>query len=205
MGISIVPEFGRFFSHPSAPLINILGLLANSGLGQRYDVIVTADQESVATDFWMRAIPQVACSESDNVDGIKGIIHYGTSTGTPTTTGYSYTDECLDELSTDLVPFLSKTVGAVTITNEEAVSVTTNTDNFFRWTLNATSLLINWENPTLLQQYNDVAASSFSNTSHLIDLPNAGEWVYIVITEPTIPVAHPIHLHGHDCKFPCLS
>lgn len=174
--------------------------MAHSISGQRYDVIVTADQESVATDFWMRAIPQVACSESDNVDDIKGIIHYGTSTGTPTTTGYSYTDECLDELSTDLVPFLSKTVGAVTITNEEAVSVTTNTDNFFRWTMNATSLLINWENPTLLQQYNDVAASSFSNTSHLIDLPNAGEWVYVVITEPTIPVAHPIHLHGHDCK-----
>ncbi|RDI86174.1 hypothetical protein Vi05172_g3726 [Venturia inaequalis] len=168
------------------------------GMGQRYDVIVTADQSSVASDFWMRAIPQVACSESDNVDGIKGIIHYGSSTGTPTTTGHSYTDECLDELSTNIVPYLSKTVGAVTITDDEAVSVTTNSDNFFRWTMNATSMLINWENPTLLQQYNGVAASEFSNTSHLIDLPNAGEWVYVVITEPSIPVAHPIHLHGHD-------
>lgn len=148
----------------------------------------------------MRAIPQVACSESDNVDGIKGIVHYGTSTSLPTTTGYSYTDECLDESSSDLVPYLSKTVGAATVTATEPVSVITNADNFFRWTMNATSLLINWENPTLLQVYNDVAASSFSNTSNLIDLPNAGEWVYIVITEPLIPVAHPIHLHGHDCK-----
>ena len=31
-------------------------------MGQRYDVIVTADQASVADSFWLRAIPQSACS-----------------------------------------------------------------------------------------------------------------------------------------------
>lgn len=56
------------------------------GMGQRYDVIVTADQASVASDFWLRAIPQTACSDNDNADDIKGIIHYGSSTGTPETT-----------------------------------------------------------------------------------------------------------------------
>lgn len=52
------------------------------GMGQRYDVILTADQASVATDFWLRAIPDSFCSENYNGDDIKGIIRYGDSTGT---------------------------------------------------------------------------------------------------------------------------
>jgi FtsP/CotA-like multicopper oxidase with cupredoxin domain len=66
----------------------------NIAIAQRYDVIVTADQESVATDFWMRAIPQAACSDNDSTDNIKAVVHYDASTATPSTTGYSYTDEC---------------------------------------------------------------------------------------------------------------
>lgn len=42
--------------------------------GQRYDVIVTADQASVADSFWVRATPQSACSDNDSTDNIKGII-----------------------------------------------------------------------------------------------------------------------------------
>lgn len=72
-------------------------------MGQRYDVIVTADQASVASDFWLRAIPQSACSDNDNTDDIKGIIHYGSSTDTPSTSAYDYTDACVDEDSSDLV------------------------------------------------------------------------------------------------------
>lgn len=46
-------------------------------MGQRYDVIVTADQAAVASDFWLRAIPDTYCSNNYNPDLIKGIIHYG--------------------------------------------------------------------------------------------------------------------------------
>lgn len=40
--------------------------------------------------------------------------------------------------------------------------------------------------------------SSSSSTNNLIELPNKGEWVYLLISESGLPVAHPIHLHGHD-------
>ena len=93
----------------------------------------------------MRAIPQIACSSNLNPDNIMGIVHYANSTGTPTTSGYAYVDECLDE--TSLVPYLSKTVGAVDIEDDEAVGITQNSENYFRWTLNGTSMLINWDNP----------------------------------------------------------
>lgn len=114
-------------------------------IGQRYDVIVTADQSSVATDFWMRAIPQSSCSDNDNADNIRGIVHYGVSTGAPSTTGYSYTDECADE--TNLIPMVSKDVAAATFSTSEAVSVGSNANNYFEWTLNSTSYLVAWEEP----------------------------------------------------------
>jgi FtsP/CotA-like multicopper oxidase with cupredoxin domain len=101
------------------------------GMGQRYDVIVTADQADTASDFWMRAVPMIACSDNDNPDNIKGIIHYGTSTGTPTTSAYSITDECVDESS--LVPVVSKTVGSSTMDVNEAVGVGFNDANYFIW------------------------------------------------------------------------
>jgi hypothetical protein len=116
-------------------------------LGQRYDIIVTADQSAVATDFWMRAIPQVACSDNDSTDNIKGIVHYDSSTGTPNTTGYTYTDGCVDEALTNLVPYLSKTVASESQDEIETVTVAKNSDNLFRWYLNETSLLVEWSDP----------------------------------------------------------
>ena len=76
-----------------------------------------------------------------------GIVTYGTSASIPTTTGYSYTDECVDE--TDLVPYFSRTVGDVDQEALEAVSIGSRTDNanYATWTLNTTSFLVNWENP----------------------------------------------------------
>jgi hypothetical protein len=95
----------------------------------------------------MRAIPQAACSANDNSDNIKGIVYYGSSTDTPSTTGYSYTDECVDE--SDLVPFFSRTVGDVDQEALEAVSIGSRADNanYATWTLNTTSFLVNWEDP----------------------------------------------------------
>ncbi|EKG17545.1 Multicopper oxidase type 1 [Macrophomina phaseolina MS6] len=164
------------------------------GMGQRYDVIVTADQASVASDFWLRAIPQTACSDNDNADDIKGIIHYGSSTGTPETTAYDYTDACVDEDSSDLVPYVSKTATSGT-SLAEAVSVGYNSDNLFRWYMNETSMEVEWENPTLLQVYNDNL--TFTDTSGVVQLDTADQWYFFVIeTDNAVP--HPIHLHGHD-------
>ncbi len=158
-------------------------------------MIVTADQADVADSFWMRAIPQVACSDNESTDNIKGIVYYGDSTTTPTTTGYSYMDSCTDEDAANLVPMISKTVDTSFWDNDEAVTLGRNTDNLFRWYMNGTSMVVEWDDPTLLQVYNN--ATSFSNTSGVVELPTANEWAYIII-ETTLPVPHPIHLHGHD-------
>lgn len=165
--------------------------------GQRYDIIVHADKASIAKDFWLRAIPQEACSENQNPTNIKGIVYYGSSPSTPTTTGYSYTDACDDEDMSNLVPIVNPyTITSNPLYNEsEPVSLGKNSQSLYRWKLNSTSMHVSWDDPTLLEIYRN--HTSFSNTSGVVQLPRADEWAFVII-ETTLSVPHPIHLHGHD-------
>lgn len=143
----------------------------------------------------MRAIPQAACSENDSVDNIKGIVTYSNYPGTPITSAYTFTDGCVDEDVSNLVPIVSKSVSPANFEALEDVSVSLNSNNLFRWYLNSTTLQLDWENPTLQQIYN--GATTFAESNAVISVPNANEWVYLMINT-SFAVAHPIHLHGHD-------
>lgn len=165
------------------------------GMGQRYDVIVNA-KDLTSGNFWLRAIPQEACSETSAVDNVKGIIRYdSSSTADPTTSAYSYTDSCADEDSSNLVPYLPLNASdTYTYGEDEEVAVQV-TDNALLWTMNKTSFRTQWENPTLMQVAND--STSFTAKQHVIQLPQANQWVSFVIHSP-FAQDHPMHLHGHD-------
>ena len=101
-------------------------------IGQRYDIIVEANQE--AENYWMRAIPQISCGDNDNVNNIKGIIRYGSSTADPTTTGYPNPDNCDDIPSADLVPYLVRDVAAASSNEDMEVTLAKdNVTNIYRW------------------------------------------------------------------------
>ncbi|KAM3551263.1 hypothetical protein MY1884_007814 [Beauveria asiatica] len=163
-------------------------------MGQRYDVVVTADQQSVASNFWMRAIPQVACSDNANADDIRGIVYYGSSPSTPTTTGHAYADACVDEPVSSLVPHLAVAAGTQHYSDLESVSTLAVSDVVL-WTLNGTSFSAAWEDPTVLQFYDN--ATSYSTDIHVVQLDEADQWTYLIVQAENA-VAHPIHLHGHD-------
>ncbi|OCL07332.1 laccase-like multicopper oxidase [Glonium stellatum] len=164
-------------------------------MGQRYNVIVEANQPTDATDYWMRAIPQVTCSNNGDGDNIRGIVRYdSSSTADPTTTAYSYTDDCVDEPSASLVPYVSQTVTSPT-GEDLTVAVGKNDASLFRWQIGAESFQVEWADPTLLQLYN--GETDWSEAECVYNLSTAEQWVYWVI-ETSIPVPHPIHLHGHD-------
>ncbi|KAF2851566.1 multicopper oxidase [Plenodomus tracheiphilus IPT5] len=164
------------------------------GMGQRYDIIVTADQASVADSFWLRAIPQSACSDNDKSDDIRGIVYYGEEPSTPTTSAYDYEDGCDDETD-NLVPHITKIVGSDSSTEVETASVAFNQESLFRWYLNSTTMVVDWANPTLSQIINGNTTFEVSNA--VIELSDANVWIYVVI-ETAIGVPHPIHYHGHD-------
>ncbi|KAL2880399.1 hypothetical protein SGCOL_004116 [Colletotrichum sp. CLE4] len=164
------------------------------GMGQRYDIIVTADQADVADNFWIRAIPQSACSDNDSTDNIKGIISYTGTITTPTTSAYTYTDSCDDETD-NISPYVSKTVDSANWDELESASVSKNTAGLFKWYLNSTSMLVDWASPTLESVIN--GNTTWEDDDAVIQLDEANQWVYFVI-ETTLAVPHPIHLHGHD-------
>ncbi|KAF2661805.1 multicopper oxidase [Lophiostoma macrostomum CBS 122681] len=164
-------------------------------MGQRYDIIVTANQDP--SDYWIRAIPQASCSNSENADNIRAILRYdSSSTATPTTTAWAanQNDSCVDVDLSSLVPYLSQTVDSPTGQDLD-VNVFVNSQNLFRWEIAPNSMQVSWADPTLLQVYE--GNTTFEADDAVYELPDADVWVYWVV-ESAIAVPHPIHLHGHD-------
>ena len=141
----------------------------------------------------MRAIPQSACSEVTNADDIRAIVTYADTASEPTTSQWEYeTDECVDE--TNLVPYLSKTVGSAGWDDNTEASFTI-VNSLFKWTLNSTTMLVDWASPTLQMVMNE--QTDFETDDAVIKLSTANQWVYLAI-DTTLAITHPIHLHGHD-------
>jgi FtsP/CotA-like multicopper oxidase with cupredoxin domain len=175
------------------PIVPYSTQVLSIGMGQRYDIVVDASESS--GDFWIRAIPQTACSDNDSADNIKGILRYdSTSTDDPTTSAYSYTDSCDDEDMSGLVPYLALDASDETEEDDFAVTVG-KSGNVFKWYMAATTFVAEWADPTLLQIYDN--STNFTTSSHVIELDTADEWVYFII-ETSQAIPHPIHLHGHD-------
>ncbi|KAB8225821.1 Cupredoxin [Aspergillus novoparasiticus] len=166
------------------------------GMGQRYDIIITADQASVADSFWIRAIPLQACSETADPSNIRGILHYGDTPSVPETLPFIYADEtCDDKQAPSLVPHVPKSVPPPDLREMVDADSHKNAKGLFRWYLNSTTMEILWEDPTLMQIYD--GESAFPNSSTVISLPKADQWFYLDI-ETRETIGHPIYLHGHD-------
>lgn len=65
----------------------------------------------------------------------------------------------------------------------------------FHWELNGTAMFANWEDPTVLQVYEDV--TDFNSSLNVYEIDTANEWAYMII-EQTNTAPHPIHLHGES-------
>lgn len=181
------------------------------GTGQRYDVIVTANQP--VSNYFFRAVTQLACPSGTDNTGLgaaNGIISYagGNTTLLPTSTignkSVSSFATCQDEPIASIVPWVVKDAGNSTLFSASVstlpagnvTKVKTSDDGVvFRWFLNGNGFIdVNWTQPTLesLAQNNSLAISN------AVILPQTSvQWVYFVIQNVFAP-AHPMHLHGHD-------
>jgi FtsP/CotA-like multicopper oxidase with cupredoxin domain len=170
--------------------------------GQRYDVVVTANQDEDA--YWLRAIYQTACNQNDNdnKDNILGIVRYSSVANgtTPTTTVNSdITNSCGDEPYASLTPFVPHTVGANTIKDQLNLQWYYELSTVFHWTLHSHTLIVNWSDPTLLDVYNNETTLPADSNIYEVTTDGPDEWVYWIIQDATIVNAfHPMHLHGHD-------
>jgi len=122
-------------------------------IGQRYDVIVEANAGT--GDYWLRAGWVSACAGNNNPADMTAIVRYdSTSTSTPSTTSNVTTPAtCGDEPLASLVPHLSLDVTDIPIIAKENLGFVV--DSYFKWTINSSSLFLNWSNPTVLQVLNN--------------------------------------------------
>lgn len=176
------------------PIVPYYTDVLSIGMGQRYDILVTANMSAVADDFWIRAVPDSFCSENDNSNHIRGILHYGSSTGTPETSAPDYDENnCAGESSDNIVPYLAISPGSSADSSDDlAVSVSTNSDKLFKWYVGGTTFLVDWSDPTAQQVLNN--ATTFDDSEAVIELETADE-IYYLIIETTLAVPHPIHIH----------
>ncbi|KAK0940342.1 laccase, multicopper oxidase, benzenediol:oxygen oxidorectuctase [Friedmanniomyces endolithicus] len=176
------------------------------GIGQRYDVIITADQSPGA--YWFRADVQdkAGCGNNFRNGLIRSVFAYaGHETETPISTAQTYTQTCSDQ--TGLVPYWNSFVpqgqtGTFTeLTTSQLQQTETDGSITVYWQINGSAMLNNWEQPTL--EYVRTGNTSYPADLNLIQLPTEGRWTYWVIQEVAgnpynVAVPHPIHLHGHD-------
>ncbi|KAF8858876.1 hypothetical protein BDZ45DRAFT_704516 [Acephala macrosclerotiorum] len=166
-------------------------------MGQRYDLIVEAD--AATGDYWMRAGWITACSTNDNPDGMTGIVRYdSSSTADPTTTSdVTIGSNCGDEPLANLVPYLAMNVGNISEVTEESLSFTFS--SYFTWTINSSSLYMNWSDPTIIRIYEDEPIWPTAYNVVPLTADSNDEWtVYVIQDLSGIGLYHPIHLHGHD-------
>lgn len=122
-------------------------------VGQRYDVIVEANAEP--GDYWLRAGWISECANNENAAGITGIVRYdANSTAAPKSeSSVEPSTSCFGEPLEKAVPHL-----ALDVTNMRGGTthgeLDFESDEYFKWTINSSSLLLDWSNPTMLKVFN---------------------------------------------------
>lgn len=159
------------------------------GIGQRYDVIIDANQ--TIDNYWFRAEvqDQAGCGSNANNGNIKSIFSYsGAASGDPSSSATDYTQRCTDE--TSLVPYWDSYVSTSPLSADQfgildtVLNVGVNTDNqsIVTWGLNLTGLDVEWDDP--IREYVLTGNTSYPTTEMLIELPNANQvsWNSLITT-----------------------
>ncbi|TGO33302.1 hypothetical protein BHYA_0254g00180 [Botrytis hyacinthi] len=168
-------------------------------VGQRTDVLVTADVGTSDSAFWMRSNISTTCSLSNQPNALAAIYYDGADTNsTPASTAWDVPDPgtCTnDELDTT-EPYYSLAAETPSTTQNLDINSYVNETGTFLWTLGGTSFRANYNNPIL----------SLANEGNFTypdewNVRNFGSntTIRIVVNNPT-PASHPMHLHGHNMQ-----
>lgn len=116
----------------------------------------------------MRVTPAADCSTNQNFYGIRAIVRYQHADHSldPESTGYPTSTDCIDEV--DLVPVVQRNVGDLAFGEEVDIGFF-QSSQIFRFTINDSSLVVNWNNPTLLRLENKVPTFSPSDNALLLN------------------------------------
>jgi FtsP/CotA-like multicopper oxidase with cupredoxin domain len=176
------------------------------GVGQRYDVIVDANQK--VDNYWLRVNtggafgpPQQSCDGPNANEGnIKAIVRYnGAKKVNPTSTNSTAAVTGCYDLP-GVTPYVKTTVPSGLPKDFEVSFTPANSDGaVVQWLVNSSAINIDWDTPTL--KYVEDGTKTFPKSDNVVLVNgNADKWTYWVLHQDANnpPLPHPIHLHGHD-------
>jgi FtsP/CotA-like multicopper oxidase with cupredoxin domain len=124
---------------------------------QRYDIVVEAN--APPGDYWLRAFWVDACAgvANDHPENSTGIVRYdAASMSDPTSVSVVQPPTtCSDEPLESLQPHMEFDVTNVAGTTVEQLRVRFTHEAMFTWTINSSSLVLDWSNPTLKRVYHN--------------------------------------------------
>ena len=170
------------------------------GVGQRYDVIVTADQP--VGNYWLNATLEASntCGRTRNPFPAAIISYEGADeTALPTDEGEHFAAGCAGEK--DLVPYLERHLDPADFHAGNELVIDLNTPNVdfrgtvYRWEINDMDIDIEWDHPILERLHEN--NSTWHSKANVIEIPDAEVWTYWIVQNNFL-LPHPLHLHGHD-------
>ncbi|KAF2727245.1 laccase precursor [Polyplosphaeria fusca] len=170
------------------------------GIGQRYDVIINANRP--AGNYWFRADAEGLCQSANNGIGRAIFTYQGTTVADPTSSAQpNPPTTCANPKSTPKIAINVPSAQFQQQAQNLPVAfgpVASNGQNLVLWTVNGTSMIIDPGKPTV--QYVAEGNTSYPPSYNVVSVSDAATWTYWVIQQAAgaPPIAHPIHLHGHD-------
>ncbi|OLN81053.1 Laccase-1-like protein 5 [Colletotrichum chlorophyti] len=170
-------------------------------VGQRYDVLIDANQD--AKSYWFNvSFPSNRLCGTSNINKPAMIFQYeGASNALPKDAGTTPTDaQCQDK--TDFEPIVSHDIDQTAFqkTSDNSLDVTVDTSRTtgqqrVYWKVNGQDMAVDWDEPTL--SYLAKGNTSYPKQYNVFEVPNNNDWAFWVV-ENLFPAPHPMHLHGHD-------
>ncbi|ETS74440.1 hypothetical protein PFICI_14306 [Pestalotiopsis fici W106-1] len=183
----------------SAPVDNIF-----LAVGQRYDLIIDADQDIDNYWFNVTMFPLTSlCGTSWNLSPAAIFRYDGAPDELPTIEGDLPEDaHCQDSL--EFVPVVPRKADETTLlvdagNPEHQINVNltfgTSLTHPTVWKINESAINVNWDRPVL--QYVLENDTDYPRTENLIFNNDEDTWTYWVVQNLGL-LPHPMHLHGHD-------
>ncbi|PBP25971.1 ascorbase and Cu-oxidase [Diplocarpon rosae] len=169
------------------------------GIGQRTDVLVTANVGKSNSAFWMRSNISTICSAAVQPNALAAIYYDGADTSkAPTSNAWNVPDpgSCTNDNLSLTVPTFPIAVATPSTTQTYDINSFRNSTGSFLWTLDGTSYRANYNNPVLLQA--DQGNLTFPAEWNVKNF-GTNSTIRIIVTNSS-PASHPMHLHGHNMQ-----
>ncbi|KAK0733755.1 multicopper oxidase-domain-containing protein [Lasiosphaeria miniovina] len=166
------------------------------GVGQRTDVLVTANAGNPMSGFWMRS-NLTSCTPARQPHAVAAVYYdHADTSKAPTSKAWNVSDPgtCANDDLSVTQPLYPMPLPNPTFTQTMAIDTFKNASNITLWRFNGVSMRADFNEPPLLLA--NQGRFDFPPERNVLNL-YANSSIRIIVKNNS-PAAHPIHLHGHN-------